>query len=67
MIDINQIVNQEITREKLQARNELAGEILKIIGCPKSPSKYMDKVYEAQQRLYKVRDEYLEFQSGIPF
>lgn len=67
MIDLNQIVNQEIMKEALQARNELASEILKIIGCPQSPSDYIDKAQQVQERLYKVKEEYQKFQSGIPF
>lgn len=67
MIDLNQMVNTEIMRERLQARNELAKEILKIIGCPQSPSDYIGKVQQVQERLCKVKEEYQKFQTGIPF
>lgn len=67
MIDINEMINNEIMRERLQARSELAGEIIHILGMPKNPSEYIDKVQSAQERLFKVREEYLKFQSGIPF
>lgn len=63
MIDLNQMVNQEIFIERLRARSELANEILNIIGCPQSPSEYIDKVREAEERLFKVREEYLKFKS----
>lgn len=67
MIDLNQMINQEIMREVLLARSELAEEILHIINCPESPSDYIKKVQEAQERLLKIKEEYLKFQSGIPF
>ena len=35
MIDINNMINQEIVRERLLARSELAGEILHVLGMPK--------------------------------
>lgn len=58
MIDINQIINQEIMRERLLARNELANEILHIIGCPKNYTEYIDRVEKAQERLFEVREDY---------
>lgn len=67
MIDINIMINHEIMKERLLARSELAGEILHILGMPKTPEEYIEKVGEAQERLSKVREEYLKFQSGIPF
>lgn len=67
MIDVNEIINHEIMRERLQARSELASEIIHILGMPKSPSEYIDKVQSAQESLSKVREEYFKFQSGIPF
>lgn len=67
MIDVNKMINHEIMREILKARSELASEIIHILGMPKSPSEYIDKVQAAQERLSKVREEYLKFQSGIPF
>lgn len=67
MIDLNQMVNQEIMRERLEARNNLASEILKILSHPQSPSDYIDKIQEAEQRLREIKREYQKFQSGIPF
>lgn len=67
MIDVNEIINHEIMRERLQARSELAGEILHILGMPKTSTEYIERVGEVQERLSKVREEYLKFQSGIPF
>lgn len=67
MIDINYMVNQEILRERLLARSELANEILHKLGCPQSPSEYIDKVQEAKERLFAVKEEYDKFQGGIPF
>ncbi len=67
MIDINIMINHEIMRERLLARSELAGEILHILGMPKTPTEYIERVGEVQERLYKVREEYHKFQSGIPF
>lgn len=66
MIDVNEMINYEIMRERLRARSELASEITHILGMPKTPSEYIDKVQSAQERLSKVREEYLRFQSGIP-
>lgn len=67
MFDINGVINEEIQRERLLARSELAREILHILGCPKSPSEYIDKVQEAKESLFKVIEEYQKLQSGIPF
>lgn len=67
MIDVNEMINHEIMRERLLARSELASEIIHILGMPKSPSEYIGKVQAVQERLSKVREEYLKFQSGIPF
>lgn len=67
MMDINVMINHEIMRERLLARSELAGEILHIIGMPKTSTEHIEKVGEVQERLSKVREEYLKFQSGIPF
>ena len=67
MIDVHAMINHEIKREVLQARGEFAKEIMNIIGMPKTPSEYIDKVRTAQERLSKVREEYLKFQSGIQF
>lgn len=67
MIDINIMINHEMMRERLLARSELAGEILHIIGMPKTSTEYIEKVGEVQERLSKVREEYFKFQSGIPF
>lgn len=67
MIDINIMINNEIMRERLLARSELAGEILHVLGMPKTSAEYIEKVGEVQERLFKVREEYLKFQSGIPF
>lgn len=67
MIDVNEMINYEIVKERLQARSELAKEITNIIGMPKTPSECIDKVQAAQEKLSKVKEEYLKFQSGIPF
>lgn len=67
MIDINIMINHEMMRERLLARSELAGEVLHILGTPKTSTEYIEKVGEVQERLFKVREEYLKFQSGIPF
>lgn len=67
MIDINIMINHEMMRERFLARSELAGEILHIIGMPKTSTEYIEKVGEVQERLSKVMEEYLKFQSGIPF
>lgn len=67
MIEINIMINHEMMRERLLARSELAGEILHILGMPKTSTEYIEKVGEVQERLSKVREEYLKFQSGIPF
>lgn len=67
MIDINSMINHEMMRERLLARSELAGEVLHILGMPKTSTEYIEKVQSAQERLSKVREEYLKFQSGIPF
>lgn len=67
MIDINIMINHEMMRERLLARSELAGEILYILGMPKTSAEHIEKVREVQERLSKVREEYLKFQSGIPF
>lgn len=67
MIDINIMINHEMMRERLLARNELAGEILHILGMPKTSTEYIEKVGEVQERLSKVREEYLKFQSGYRF
>lgn len=67
MFDINSVINEEIQKERLSARSELAKQILHILSCPKSPSEYIDKVQEAKERLLKVIEEYQKFQSGIPF
>lgn len=66
MIDLNQMVNQEIMRERLEARNDLASEILRTIGCPQSPTEYIEKVQKVTERLINVREQYQKFQSGIP-
>lgn len=66
MIDINSMINNEVMRERLLARSELAGEILHVLGMPKTSTEYIERVGEVQKRLSKVREEYLEFQSGIP-
>lgn len=67
MIDINIMINHEMMRERLLARSEIAREILHIIGTPKTSTEHIEKVGEVQERLSKVREEYLKFQSGIPF
>lgn len=67
MIDINSMINHEIMRERLLARSELAREILHILGMPKTPAEYIERVGEVQEKLSKVREDYLKFQSGIPF
>lgn len=67
MIDINSMINNEIMRERLLARSELAGEILHVLGMPKTSTEYIERVGEVQERLSKIREEYLKFQSGIPF
>ena len=67
MIDINIMINHEMMSERLLARSELAGEIFHILGMPKTSTEYIEKVVEVQERLSKVREEYLKFQSGIPF
>lgn len=67
MIDINIMINNEIMKERLLARSELAGEILHILGMPKTSTEYINRVAEVQERLCNVREEYHKFQSGIPF
>lgn len=67
MIDVNEMINHEIMRERLLARSELAREILHILGMPKTSTEYMERVGEVQERLSKIREEYLKFQIGIPF
>lgn len=67
MFDINYVINQEILEQRLLARSELASEILRKLGCPKSPSEYIDNVQEAQERLFEVEEEIEKFNSGIPF
>lgn len=67
MIDINNMINHEIMRERLLARSELAREVLHTLGMPKTSAEYIEKVGEVQERLSKVREEYLKFQSGILF
>lgn len=67
MIDINIMINHEIMREILQARSELASEIIHILGMPKTSTEYIERVGEVKERLSKVGEEYLKFQSGIPF
>lgn len=67
MIDINIMINNEMMRERLLARSELAGEILHILGMPKTSAEYIERVAEVQERLSKAREEYIKFQSGIPF
>lgn len=67
MIDINIMINHEIMRERLLARSELSGEILRVLGMPKTSTEYIEKVGEVRERLSEVREEYFKFQSGIPF
>lgn len=67
MIDINSMINREIMRERLLARSELAGEILRVLGMPKTPTEYIERVGEVQGRLFKCKEDYHKFQSGIPF
>lgn len=67
MIDVNEMINHEIMRERLQAREDLASEILRTIRCPQSPTEYIERVQKATERLIEVREQYQKFQSGIPF
>lgn len=65
MFDINAIVNEQIMRERILARSELANEILHIIAMSESPSDCIDKIQEVQEKLYEVKKEYRKFQNGM--
>lgn len=64
MIDINSLINREISKEIMIERYNLSKEIIEIIGCPKSPSEYIDRVQMANERLFQIQEEYHKFLMG---
>lgn len=55
MIDINQIINREIEKAYMRGKNDMAGEIIDVIGCPKAPTEYIERVSQAMDLMFKAR------------
>lgn len=55
MIDINQIINQEIHKAYIRGKSDMAGEIIDAIGCPKTPTEYIERVSQAMDLMFKSR------------
>lgn len=64
MIDINSLINYEILKEIMYERYKLSKELIDIIGCPKSPSEYIDRVQMVNERLFEIQEEYRKFLMG---
>lgn len=55
MIDINEIINQEIQKAYMCGKSDMAGEIIDVIGCPKTPTEYIERVSQAMDLMFKAR------------
>lgn len=55
MIDINKIINREIEKAYIRGKSDMAGEIIDVIGCPKTSTEYIERVSQAMDLMFKAR------------
>lgn len=56
MIDINEIINREIQKAYMRGKSDMAGEIINVIGFPKTSTEYIERVSQAMDLMFKARD-----------